>query len=303
MLPNRFFLKSIHSKHPEFFQGAYLYIIGQFKSNNKEDFIGSLLAYEFDSKEYSVLSNRINTEKKSIKQLRTDFQNQINRTETQLTEHLTRSSNDYKEYISLIDEFKADKEILFDEWFADSKNSFNSYYIESKNKISDLERTYEEKLKLEKPAKYWQKKSTTYYTQGNNAKSLLYCILGISCTLLSLILITSPDYIFNTVFDGNKVAIVRWSIVFITLLSLIAYAVRALTKYMFSSYHLARDAEERHTLTFFYLSLLKDTEVNDEDRKLILQSLFSRVETGLLKDESGPTMPSNDLTSKIFGNR
>jgi hypothetical protein len=68
---------------------------------------------------------------------------------------------------------------------------------------------------------------------------------------------------------------------------------------MFSSYHLARDAEERHTLTFFYLALLKDTEVKDEDRNLILQSLFSRVETGLLKDDSSPTMPS-DAISKIF---
>jgi hypothetical protein len=68
---------------------------------------------------------------------------------------------------------------------------------------------------------------------------------------------------------------------------------------MFSSYHLVRDAEERHTLTFFYLALLKDTEVKDEDRNLILQSLFSRVETGLLKDDSSPTMPS-DAISKIF---
>lgn len=145
-----------------------------------------------------------------------------------------------------------------------------------------------------------KKKSTNYYAQGNSAKTLLYWIVGVACALLSIILITSPDYIFNTVFDGNKIAIVRWSVVFITLLSLIAFAIRALSKYMFSSFHLARDAEERHTLTFFYLSLLKDTEVKDDDRKLILQSLFSRAETGLLKDESGPTMPS-DISSKLMG--
>jgi len=86
-----------------------------------------------------------------------------------------------------------------------------------------------------------------------------------------------------------------------TLISLIAFGVRAITKVMFSSFHLARDAEERHTLTFFYLSLLqeKDSKINDEDRKLILQSLFSRAETGLLKDDSGPTMP-NDFIGKIM---
>ena len=120
-----------------------------------------------------------------------------------------------------------------------------------------------------------------------------------SSILLATILIVSPDWIFNTVFKGNSIAVVRWSIVFITLISLIAFSVRALTKYMFSSYHLARDAEERHTLTFFYLALLKDTDVKDEDRNLILQSLFSRVETGLLKDDSSPTMP-NDVLSKLI---
>jgi hypothetical protein len=31
-----------------------------------------------------------------------------------------------------------------------------------------------------------------------------------------------------------------------------------------------------------------------------MQSLFSRADTGLLKDDSSPTMP-NDITGKIFG--
>lgn len=300
--PKSVFLLNIHTKQPGYFQGAYSFIVNQNRPVNKQELIGFLLAFEFDSKDTSALANRIDFEKKSIKQLRTDFQNQVNQTESQLTEHLTKSSKDYENYVTTIDKFKEEKEALFDEWFAYAQSNFNKFDQESKSKITELEKIYEEKLKLEKPAKYWQKKSTTYYTQGNNAKTLLYWIVGVACLLLSIILITSPDYIFNAVFDGNKIAIVRWSVVFITLLSLIAFAVRALTKYMFSSFHLARDAEERHTLTFFYLSLLKDTEVKDEDRKLILQSLFSRAETGLLKDESGPTMP-NDISSKIMGNR
>ena len=39
--------------------------------------------------------------------------------------------------------------------------------------------------------------------------------------------------------------------------------------------------------------------MDSEDRKLILQSLFSRSDTGLLKEDSGPTMP-NDFLSKII---
>jgi hypothetical protein len=48
---------------------------------------------------------------------------------------------------------------------------------------------------------------------------------------------------------------------------------------MFSAYHLARDAEERYTLTYLYLSLLKDNNVTDNERNLVMQSLFSRAET------------------------
>ena len=68
---------------------------------------------------------------------------------------------------------------------------------------------------------------------------------------------------------------------------------------MFSSFHLARDSEERHTLTYFYLSLLKESEIDPEEKKLIMQSLFSRADTGLLKEDSSPTMP-NDLVGKFF---
>lgn len=128
---------------------------------------------------------------------------------------------------------------------------------------------------------------------------MLYLVC-FSALFFAIILISSPDWIFQNVFQGNTTAIVRWSIVFIALISLLAFAIRAITKVMFSSFHLARDAEERHTLTFFYLALLKDTNFNDDDRKLILQSLFSRAETGLLKDDSGPTMP-NDIVGKLLG--
>ena len=40
--------------------------------------------------------------------------------------------------------------------------------------------------------------------------------------------------------------------------------------------------------------------IKEENRKLILQSLFSRTDTGLLKDDSGPTMPSNDVIGKFI---
>lgn len=120
----------------------------------------------------------------------------------------------------------------------------------------------------------------------------------ISAFSLGKILWTSPEHIYISWFNNDKSAAIRWSIVYITLISFMAFCIRAITKVMFSSFHLARDCEERYTLTYFYLSLLKDSKVDDKDRQLIIQSLFSRAETGLLKDDSSPTMP-NDVFNKF----
>ena len=50
-------------------------------------------------------------------------------------------------------------------------------------------------------------------------------------------------------------------------------------------------SEEREQLTMVYLALLEGDAMTKEDRELILQSLFSRVDTGLLGDDGAPTMP------------
>ena len=299
--PQAEFLIKLYKETPNYFLGAFNFIVGiDYSVNSRELLYGAILAYEFTLKDKNEVVDRKKAEQRSISKLKTDFQEYLSKSESELTEHLKNSNDKYDEYVTQIDDLKIEKETKFEEWFENTKNEeWQKWYDEKIEKLLKLEETYETKLKLEKPAKYWQKKSTLYFDQGEKAKSILIWIVVITSIFLSLILTISPDWIFIHVFDGNSTAIIRWSLVFITLLTLIAFAIKAMTKYMFSSYHLARDAEERHTLTFFYLALLKDTEVKDDDRKLILQSLFSRVETGLLKEDSSPTMP-NDIVSKLL---
>jgi len=224
-----------------------------------------------------------------LSKLKSDFQNYLSESEATVVDHLTK-----------IETLKEEKNALFTNWFNNIKTEdWEKWYSEKRETIQKLESAYEAKLKLEKPAKYWQLKSTTYYNQGRIARNTIITIVVIVAIFLGAILVIAPDWIFKNVFKDNSTAIIRWSIVLLIFISLIAYTIKALTKYMFSSFHLARDAEERHALTFFYLALTKDTEVNDDDRKLILQSLFSRSDTGLLKEDSSPTMPS-DTISKIL---
>lgn len=97
----------------------------------------------------------------------------------------------------------------------------------------------------------------------------------------------------------DKVTAIKWSIILVTMVSLLAYGIKILARLTFSSYHLSRDAEEREQLTHFYLALKQDTSVTDNDRQLILQSLFSRADSGLLKEDSSPTMPTSGIIDRL----
>jgi hypothetical protein len=305
--PQTEFLVDVFKNKPNSFKGAYGYITGSYRASNQNDFIGSLLAYEFDSKDFSEIVNRRNKEKSSISRIRNKFEEQLIESENDLVEHIKNSTKSYQDYIKTIDNFTENKKQLFNNWFTGNeekkgiKSEFDAFFKETNGRRENLEIAYDKKLELSKPARYWRLKSTSYFENYITARTILLILIGVSALLLGIILITAPDYIFKNVFKGNEITIVRWSLVFIAFLALMAFAIKAVSKVMFSSLHLSRDAEERHALTFVYLSLLNEqgTDMDSKDRQLILQSLFSRTDTGLLKDDSGPTMP-NDFLSKVM---
>lgn len=300
-IPEAEFLIRVHKENSRYFQGAYVFLIGNnFNINNKDSFFGALLAYEFSQKDNSEIVERRNAEKSSISKIRNDFQKYLTESESIVVDHIKNANDKYEEFIKKIDDLKSEKDTLFNTWFDDTKTTqWQSWYDPTTKRVKELEDTYREKLKLEEPAKYWSERAGKLKIQGWIALTIIILLVGITCWSLAEILWTAPEQIYESWFGDDKSAAIRWSIIYITLISFIAYAIRALTKFMFSSFHLARDCEERHTLTYFYLSLLKDSNVDEKDRQLIMQSLFSRAETGLLKDDSSPTMPS-DAIGKII---
>ena len=43
------------------------------------------------------------------------------------------------------------------------------------------------------------------------------------------------------------------------------------------------------------MSLINEGKISDQDRTIVLQALFSRADTGLLKGDSSPTLPDGIL--------
>lgn len=77
------------------------------------------------------------------------------------------------------------------------------------------------------------------------------------------------------------------------------FLINLFAKYATSAFHLARDARERYQLTHVYLALRNDKAVEDEDRHIILAALFSRADTGLLRHEGSPALPTAAI-AEIF---
>lgn len=292
-IPETDFLLSVFRNNPNAYQGAYRFITGQFDNlfNNKQFAIGALLTYEFIIKGESEITARRNAEKSSLNKIRTDFQNYLNESEKQLSEHLKNTRKNYQEHITQISSFKTEKEKLFSDWFDATKNEFNNFNTNSNNKISDLEKAFEELLRLKKPAEYWNLRALELKQQGWRSLFWLVGLILFACASLYSLLWLTPEGMLKTFFNDDKSLAIRWSIIFITFISFIAIGIRALMKVTFSSFHLARDAEERERLTFVYLAMIKDASIDKDDRQLVMQSLFSRAETGLLKDDSSPSMP------------
>lgn len=297
--PQTKFLLDIHSESPNYFNGAYQFIIGSYRIGNRNEFIGALMAYEFESADFTKILDRREYEEHSINELRNKFNKHLVESEGQLTKYLTQSSTNFTEYTNGFDELVVAKDELFLEWFENSKTSFSTFDADARNKISDLEKTYEELLRLKKPAEYWKIRALELKKEGWKAIYWLIALVGFACVTLYLLLWLTPEGMLLSFIKGNSQAI-KWSIIYVTFISFLAYGIKALHKVAFSSFHLARDSEEREQLSYFYLALIKDNAVDEKDKNLIMQSLFSRADTGLLKEESTPTMPNN-IASKIFG--
>ncbi|MEO5991205.1 MAG: DUF6161 domain-containing protein [Ferruginibacter sp.] len=256
------------------------------------------MAYEFTLKDNSKILERRNSEKASIGKIRNDFLGYLNESESQISEYIKRTDDEFEQYSTKIDDLKTLKESTFDEWFSTSQGSFAKFEQDTTSKIGDLEKAYEALLSLKKPAEYWNKRATLLKKEGQVFLRWLIGLVLFGCITLYFLLWLTPEGMLLSFIKGQASAI-KWSIVYVTFISLLAFGIKAISKVMFSSFHLARDAEEREQLTYVYLAMIKEGAADEKDKSLIMQSLFSRSDTGLLKEDSGPTMPGN-IADKII---
>jgi hypothetical protein len=285
------FIVDMYQQNVKIGDGAYKYFRKHgLNINIHDELVGFLLAYEFDKHKEADAEEREKHGKLS-------FESVINACEQKSHDIKDAFEKQKVEFV----EWKTKFINQHAGWQTTIKNEINQFVDLKKKELGDLDAAYREKLKLEAAVTYWGNRATQYRKKG------YWWLRGLSAIIFSMIIIliailyNLPTAFYHKLWAGEPEAI-KGLIILATIISLMVYLARVFAKMTFSSFHIETDAEEREQLTLIYLALVKEGKVSEKELGIILQSLFSRVDTGILKDDGSPTMPTlGSVVDKIHG--
>lgn len=306
-------LQKVAAKYGPNSQGCIAFIQGALSKNIHTSHIGGWSAEEFfgifDAYIYrhlnKSLTDSLETTQTALSEQQSTFNVFLDQCEDQREKRqrsFEKFSAEYEEFRTTSEKSFREQSSGFDRENAKQLSEQQSQFVETesdfKKRITALEELYQNKLMLEAPVQYWTQLEEKHRKSGCKfawASALSLCFM---VGALGVLLYKWPPSILEgtptpKAWDWNSL---KASFLLVTIVSMAIYVVRFLAKFAVSAYHLSRDAEERKQLTYVYLSLLQKDAVSAEQQQIVLQALFSRADTGLLKGDHGPTMPSALMT-------
>ena len=163
-----------------------------------------------------------------------------------------------KNYENLLSEISKKNDTIgkqLEEWHVQTKKEMEEELNEKKNSLEGMEKLYNEKLRLEGPATYWENYRNDYRKSGIIWSIVSGIITAVIVTLSIILIKTMPEQIFT----GDKLSVentIRWTISLALIFSSLFYSLRITIRLVLSAFHLSRDANERLQLTHQYLALL-----------------------------------------------
>jgi hypothetical protein len=289
------FIKAQYKIHPAQALAAFEYLINHQVNNiNSRPMINGIINSFIWEDKNKVLQPDVSSRINAIEELKHTFSKDRDELYGDFkTKHqeITEAFNSFKDGTQKwVDEFKT----TASEYFEKGKDDIQQFVVDKEKKLKELENLYKEKLMLEAPAEHWNNLYNYYIGRGKLWLSLSMGLSALFAGVLLYILISKPTTLFQEgPLNFNSL---RATIIFVLITSILIYIVRLLVMLSTSAYHLARDAKERYQLTYVYLALIKEKAVTEAERSIILQSLFSRADTGLLKGDSSPTLPDGTIS-------
>ena len=193
----------------------------------------------------------------------------------------------------------------FDIWKNDFKENINDWRDEidewkekMEKKLAILENTYREKLKLEEPEKLWNEKAKNY---GKAYKLWGVFVILLSGAIVYFVNKIITEFYFNSrlnsISDNDVLNYFPKTFLFVGILSLALYVLRVFVKITLSNKHLQLECEQKAVLTRFYQALVYEGQnINENERLIIFNALFSKTESGLIKLSDTPNEIENIIS-------
>lgn len=156
------------------------------------------------------------------------------------------------------------------------------------DRIEHVAATYNTFMTLKAPVEYWKKKSADHKTSEKSMFWWTVRYFGGALMVISILFAGVGVYLVNLDKDS-----VHPSIFFVasaglgSVVALILWAGRLITKIYLSEQHLRQDAYERETMTQTFMALVAEKVASDDDKQIVLNALFRPTSDGIVKEEGG----------------
>ena len=217
--------------------------------------------------------------------METNIKNSLSEITTQKDDYVTFMNSEKDHYKKWYEE-SANQ---FSQLYNDSQKEYTDFLTDSQASIEQIKKTYADELKVAKPAEFMENKANAY------KRSSIYW--GIATIILSILLLLLMYLILDPNIEMNEKIItiklfsnqmpIYSSIIIFSMIALVIYVIKLFIKLTLSSKHLSEEYHQKYILTYFYLSLLCDGKIEQKQADVILATLFSKADTGLIKNDTG----------------
>ena len=248
----------------------------QFNSALAEAAKGRILAVAFEA----GLQGVSDSERSALGEVRKE----IDATLAILRDTAATLSGQYQQLASDVSSAKASQAASFETDQEFRKSNYGDLLEKSTADLLKLKTTYDEQLALRGPVTYWTRKANAHRIAG----TWWGITSGLAAAAIAVLTWIVPHQLAAPVNNGSP-RLEVWEIGLLVVMGTLAFwLLRVLVRLTLSNVHLATDSRMRATMMTAYLSMLRRGNLDEKERRLILEVLFRPSITGLIKDEAAP---------------
>lgn len=200
------------------------------------------------------------------------------------SEQLDLMRADFYDSSELVRQLRSEQEGWDTSFREERGRQFDQMRASLEKRTAEIEAAFLDRMALQAPVSYWTDKATGHRRWAIIFAIASFVMLAVDVLALSFALDRAVPWIAT-----GKIEPALAIGALLGLVLFFVWATRLLVRNYLSQSHLRADAQERVVMVQTYLALAEVGKVKtDEDRQLILQSLFRPATDGLVKDEGVP---------------